>query len=472
MDVSAKPQAFKALILPARQKLRFLLYLLWQRPWAFFNKLIGARHASRAASLSLLVCLLAQLGACAFSQRQVNDIADNLRSSSPEIALATLSKLNAPNRDRGQYLLDIGVLQLLTGDFDNSIASLQSAKVVLEHLQALSISENLAAGTINETLRAYSGTPGERVLLNELLAISYLMQGDLDAARVEVLQADVLMNQLAEADAVKGQLASARFLAGLIFELRGEWDDAMISYRKSAQIMQQRGQALPKALTDSLLSTSRRQHLDEEYLAYVKQFGYEPRELQRDEGELIVFYWDGVVSSKRQRFISVYVPELEQYVSLALPYYPPSNYLPRHLSFNVAGQRYSTEIIEDIETLARQALDARQGEIYAMSLARMVSKQQAVQAAQKESQFAGIVINLAGMFSEIADTRSWNMLPSSIQVARIPIAAGQQSMPMPGIPNGGNADAATDVLTIQPGQKIVVLAPEISQQFFSYSSQQ
>ena len=339
---------------------------------------------------------------------------------------------------------------------------------MLESLQALSVSENLAAGTINETLRAYSGTPGERVLLNELLAISYLMQGDLDAARVEVLQADVLMNQLAEADAVKGQLASARFLAGLIFELEGEWDDAMISYRKSAEIMEQRGQALPKALKDSLLNTSRRQRLDEEYLGYVKKFGYEARPLQSDEGELIVFYWDGVVSSKRQRFITVYVPELEQYVSLALPYYPPSNYMPRHLHFNTAGQRYSTEIIEDIETLARQALDARQGEIYAMSLARIVSKQQAVQAAQKESPFAGMVINLAGMISEIADTRSWNMLPSSIQVARIPIASGQQSMPIP----SRNANATTNVVTVKPGQKVVVLVPEISQQFFSYSSQQ
>ncbi len=427
-------------------------------------------RCKRTVSLTILFCLLAQLNACGLNQRQVNDVADSLRTSTPEIALATLSKLNAPNRDRGQYLLDLGVLQLLTGDFDSSIASLQSAKVVLENLQALSISENLAAGTINETLRAYSGTPGERVLLNELLAISYLMQGDLDAARVEVLQADVLMNQLAETDTVKGQLASARFLAGLIFELEGEWDDAMISYRKAAQIMKQRGQVLPKALKDSLLNTSRRQHLDEEYLAYVKQFGYEARQPQPNEGELIVIYWDGVVSNKRQRFISVYVPELEQYVSLALPYYPPSNYRPRHLSFTSAGQRYSTETIEDIETLARQALDARQGEIYAMSLARIVSKQQAVQAAQKESPFAGMVINLAGMFSEIADTRSWNMLPSSIQVARIPIAAGQQSMPMPG--NSNDANAAPNKVTIKPGQKVVVLVPEVSQLFFSYSSQQ
>jgi hypothetical protein len=457
------------LIFGKKQKPRFLLYVFWKRQGAFFSKPRAAALSRRAASLTILLCLMAQLNACGFNQRQVNDVADSLRTSSPEIALATLSKLNAPNRDRGQYLLDLGVLQLLTGDFDSSIASLQSAKGVLENLQAISVSENLAAGTINETLRAYSGTPGERVLLNELLAISYLMQGDLDAARVEVLQADVLMNQLAEANGVKGQLASARFLGGLIFELEGEWDDAMISYRKAAQIMKQRGQVLPKALKDSLLNTARRQQLDEEYLTYVKQFGYEARQLQHHEGELIVFYWDGVVSSIRQRFISVYVPELEQYVSLALPYYPPSNYLPRHLSFNSAGQRYSTEIIEDVETLARRALDARQGEIYAMSLARIVSKQQAVQAAQKESQFAGIVINLAGMFSEIADTRSWNMLPSSIQVARIPIAAGQQSMPIPGI--SGNANAATDKITIKPGQKVVVLVPEISQQFFSYSNQ-
>ena len=70
----------------------------------------------------MLFCLLAQLNACAFNQRQVNDVADSLRTSSPETALATLTQLNAPNRDRGQYLLDLGVLQVLTGDFESGIA--------------------------------------------------------------------------------------------------------------------------------------------------------------------------------------------------------------------------------------------------------------------------------------------------------------------------------------------------------------
>ena len=415
---------------------------------------------------------MAPLSGCAFHHRQVNELAADLRTVSPEFALAALTRLEAPKRDRGQYLLDLGILKLLTGDFEGSITALQSAKEHLEQLQALSLSENLAAGTINETLRAYSGTPGERVLINELLAICYLMQGDLDGARVEALQADVLMNQLADKELLRGQLASARFLSGLIFELEGEWDDAMISYRKAAEIMQRRGQVLPKALMDSLLKTSQRQHLDDEYQAYVRQFGYPARQAQADEGELIIFYWDGVVSNIHQRFISVYVPELEQTVSLALPYYPPSTYRPRHLSMEIAGQPYSTEVLEDIETLARQALDARQPEIYAMSLARIISKHQAVRAARNDSQLAAILANLVTIFSEIADTRSWNMLPSTIQIARIPVPAGRYHIPLPGRSSNDQPQGTPRSVSIKAGQKMVLLAPEISQTFFSYSSQQ
>jgi hypothetical protein len=298
------------------------------------------------------------------------------------------------------------------------------------------------------------------------------MQGDLYGARVEVLQADLLMNQLVDEQLLRGQLASARFLSGLIFELGGEWDDAMISYRKAAAIMQRRGQVLPKALMDSLLKTSQRQHLDEEYQAYVRQFGYPARPTQADEGELIIFYWDGVVSSIHQRFISVYVPDLEQTVSLALPYYPPSTYRPHHLTMEVAGEQYGTEVLEDIETLARQALDARQPEIYAMSLARIVSKHQAVRAAQKDSQLAAIMVNLVTIFSEIADTRSWNMLPSTIQLARIPVPAGRYHIPLSGRSINDQPQGTPPSVNIKAGQKVVVLAPEISQVIFSYSSQQ
>ncbi len=420
-----------------------------------------------AACLTSLLCLAALLPACAFNQRQVNELADDLRSNPPEVTLSSLEKLNPPGRDQGQYLLNVGILQLLTGDFTASIETLQQAKILLKQMQAISISENLGAATINETLRAYQGTPGERVMVQEVLAINYLLLGDLEGARVEALQADVLMNQLTDKALLRGQLASARFTAGLIYELGGEWSDAMISYRKAAEAMQRRKQKLPRALEDSLLQASHHLGLTAEYEAYVEQFGRPAASRANDQGEIIVIYWDGIVSGMRQRTIAVYVPELEQTVSLALPYYPPANYQARHLEIEVAGNSHTTRMLEDIESLARQALDARQGEIYAMSLARMVSKYQAVHAAQRESPFAGIVANLATLFSEIADTRSWNMLPSTIQIARVTVLTGEWSIRVPD--RGGAGGTRSQPVTVAPGEKVIVLASQVNQGIFSTS---
>ncbi len=423
---------------------------------------------SHAAILTILISLCGMLASCAAHQRQVNQLADELHVSSPEITLAALSQMQVTNRDRPHYLLSLGTLQLVTGDFSASIRSLQNAKGLLGPLQAISISENIAAGTINETLRAYAGTPGERVLLQELLAINYLMQGNLDAARVEVLQADVLMNRLLQEDAVRGQLASARYVSGLVFELLGEWDNALISYRKAAQIMQQRNQPLPAALRHSLLDISRRQGVEEEHQQYVASFGLAPRRPAANEGELIVFYWDGVVSRMRQHFTSVYVPDLQSNISLALPYYSPSNYRLQALSIDAGGQSPRTELLEDIDSLARQALEARQAEIYAASLARMLSKHQAVRAAQKESPAAGLLVNLATIFSEVADTRSWNMLPATIQIARITLPAGRYPVRLPQRNTGPATVLGLDLVA---GETTVVLAPQLSQRIFSYSEQ-
>ncbi len=421
-----------------------------------------------APTLTFLLCLCAILAGCGSHQRQVNQLADELQTSSPEAALAALSQLQVSARDRPHYLLDLGTLQLVTGDFSASIRSLQNAKALLGPLQAFSVSENLAAGTINETLRAYAGTPGERVLLQELLAINYLMQGNLDAARVEALQADVLMNQLAQADPVRGQLASARFVSGLVFELLGEWDNALISYRKAAQIMQQRKQQLPAALRHSLLDISRRRGLEQEHQQYVASYGLAPRRPSADEGELIIFFWDGVVSRMRQRFTTVYVPELQGNISLAVPYYPPPVHRSQPLRVDAGGQSYNTELLEDIDSLARLSLEARQAEIYAASLARMVSKHQAVRAAQRESPAAGLLVNLATIFSEVADTRSWNMLPATMQIARITLPAGRYALRLP--PRSAGTDT-TVWLDLGAGETAVVLAPQVSQRVFSFSKQ-
>jgi hypothetical protein len=409
------------------------------------------------------------LPACAAHQKEVNSLAEQLERSTPEAILLSLQSIDAPERDRAQYLLNSGLLKSITGDFEGANHDLQSAKLILNSLQAISVSENLGASIVNETLRSYDGSASERVLLHLLLAINYLMLDDLDAARVEVLQADVVMKELAQEDKPIAQLASAHYIAGLVYELGGELDDAMISYRKAAKIMALRDMSPPPALEKSLLDLTQRLGLDEEYRKYREQFTSAVKPPAWDAAEIIVIYWDGVVTAKRGNSTSVWVPSLGQAVSLALPYYPPSNYVENPLVLSMAGELHRTETIEDIEALSREDLQDESAAIHAMTLTRMISKYGIVKSAGSQNDSLGLFVNIFTMLSEVADTRSWNMLPSTVQFARFTLPAGKYSLPFPHYPGSPQAGPAETKLTVSGGEKIVLFVPAVSRKIFSYT---
>lgn len=382
----------------------------------------------------LVLCLLYLQGCTSW---QINQLATALPVVGPEKTLEKLEDIDPPDRDRSQYLLNRGLLRFYSGDLAGSRQDLEQAKAIMLSLRAVSLSENLGALTTNETLRSYRGTPSDQVLVHAMLAMGYLFNGDLDGARVEMLQADVTMNQLGDTESVSGQLASVRFLAGLIYEMNGELDDAMISYRRAHQIIRARGEAVPEALAASLLNVSLRRNNrnsnDDEYQRYVSEFGRKALLPKASEGEWIVYYHDGVVTNKTETRLSVFAPDIGAQISLVMPHYPPSRYQARPVSVRsgninisvpseaeaVNSEIKKTEVIEMIEQRAREDLADQTAMILAATVVRSVAKYQLVREARKSGELGAIIANIAGVLSEQADVRSWNMLPSSIQVARL-----------------------------------------------------
>lgn len=381
----------------------------------------------RFLGISLLALCLLYLQGC--TSWQINQLATELPVAGPDKTLEKLEDIDPPDRDRSQYLLNRGLLKFYTGDLAGSRQDLEQAKAIMRSLKAVSLSENFGALTTNETLRSYGGTPSDQALVHAMLAMGYLFSGDLDGARVEMLQADVTMNLLGGAESVSGQLASVRFLAGLIYEMNGELDDAMISYRRAHQIIKDRGEPVPDALATSLLNVSLRRNAEnrnaDEYQRYVGEFGREASLPGADEGEWIVIYHDGVVTNKTETRLLVFDPNLEAQISVVMPHYPPPGYQARHLSVR-AKELKSTEVIEMIERRAREDLADQNVKTMAAATVRAVAKYQMVRKARESGQLGGLFANIAGLLSEQADVRSWNMLPSSIQVARLvaPLDAG------------------------------------------------
>jgi hypothetical protein len=103
---------------------------------------------------SLAVLLPVFLQACAWQMEKVNALDGHLEQSTPEAVLLSLESIDPPQRDLGQYLLNRGLLKSISGDFEDANRDLQSAKEILNSLQATSVSETLGAAMVNETLRS------------------------------------------------------------------------------------------------------------------------------------------------------------------------------------------------------------------------------------------------------------------------------------------------------------------------------
>ncbi|KXO13666.1 hypothetical protein AKG98_3070 [Moritella sp. JT01] len=396
----------------------------------------------------LAVIVFSLLQGCSLQQHQLNDLAQTLDNGNASQVLSEVAQREYPERDLAQYKLTLGLLRAVNGDFAGGIVELQAAKIEINQLQALSISENIGAVTVNETLRSYTSTASERMLLQQLLILSYLMEDDLDGARVEVLQMQELAKSLPE-KGLSGLVSSSYYLGGLVYELGGETDNAMISYRQAYQVMQTSKLTIPTVLEDSLLLASKQLGLRSEHAKYVKEFGHDVKSPDRNKSQLVLVYWGGVVSAKQQRYLSVYVPSLGYNISLALPYYDNNYVKPVPWRFSVLGEPAETEIFDDVNLLARADLDAESADIYAAALARVIVKQTALHEVKKKDKdgLATLLLNITSMVSEMADVRSWNMLPASIQVQRVTLEPGTYYLQQPSINQGFSV---TDIAPVMP----------------------
>lgn len=435
----------------------------------------------------LLLSAVLLLQGCALQQWQINSITQQLEQGRPELALGAMQSLEPADRDKVQYLLNLGMLKHLNGDIEGSISDLQTAAITMELLQALSVREALGASTINETLRAYPGSPAEQRLVQQLLALNYLVLGDLDGARVEILKADVLMREPIYDDKINGQLASARMIGGLVYELGAEWDNALISYRKAANLMTERNHNLPTALEDSLLRMTKRVGIRDEYQQYVERFGREAYFLGDNEAEVIGIYWQGLVSQKQQSKISIYAPGLNHFVSIAVPKYKSSSPPISNSLLTVGQQQTSTALLENVNELVREDLDVQMPKIIATTLVRVVAKHEIVEQARKQDDknnsgavaIFGILADIATNLSEIADVRSWNTLPANIQIARLIVPAGNHPITLGrSNVNPTNSGPSTDsenapnstMFTLATGQKAVILGNSLGTQLYHYKT--
>lgn len=410
-------------------------------------------------TLALLVICLA---GCATYSKQAVSIRDNLLLGRADLARATAEEKDQ-REDDVLASLNKGMLRRITGDYAGSNRIFEIAKQNMESLYGISITDSAASVTINDAVRDYKGDRYEQVLLHAYMAMNYLQLGELDAARVEMLQADVKMMEWGEQP---DEDPFVRYFSGIIFEALGEHDQALVAYRKAwniyASTYAAQSVGAPDLLKRDLMRLLALQGLRDEYNKRKAEFGlanFKPIKAKGDVGELIVILNNGLAPIRTESAIMTYSPEVQSNVRVAFPVYESSPKRANSARLQVHRKRVDLETVENIDSLARKALDQDMPLVMARAIARAVVKYQSQKNAQEQSALAGFLLTVTNLATERADTRSWTTLPHEIQMTRLQLPAGQQQVSIEILNAAGQlVDVIDAEVDIKPG-KTTFLTP-------------
>lgn len=352
------------------------------------------------------------------------------------------------NRNSVLYNLDRAMILHLAGRHAESNIFLEKAEIKIDALYTKSILTETGAMLTNDNLLPYEGEDFEKVAINIIAALNYVYLGQWDEALVEARKVDHklnLINDNYDKKNIYKEDAYTRYLTAILYEAKGELNDAFIAYRKAYEIYQDYlddyGTPVPSMLPQDLLRTTEALGLTEEHNNYLKNFPDEKWISQKEIkklGEIIIFSYDGRSPIKEDFFLTLPVPvENKQayIIRIALPEFVLQPNDLANSEVNIIGSDGMVEsqemlLMEDITAIAIKNLKDRIGRITAKAIARATAKYAVAHAVThkvrkktKDNTLTQILTsvgtNIFSVASEQADKRSWRTLPDKIRMVRV-----------------------------------------------------
>ncbi len=387
---------------------------------------LGVRYA---VCLILLTALVAGCGA--HSQQKRREGYEQFYQGEFDRALSILEE-EEDHKNRLLNALDRGMIAHVRGELEESNRAFAQAEIIMEEQFAVDLSDQAASFLINDYQLEYKGEDFEKVIVHPIKALNYLSLGEAQSALVECRALNERLVELQEKYEQKNvyhQDAFARYLSGIIYESEGNLNDALVDYRLAVEAYAEHhtayGTKPPPDLIESVLRIAdangvthifqqfRENHPDVEWLPYQEK---------RRMGEIVLVLENGQAPYKVAN--TVHIPLDEELLTLSFPAYQE---VEPHVSCGVlrAGDRsIRTTLVEDLSAIALKDLDDRYHRVLAKEIARATFKQVEVAQVKEESWLIGTLLNMVNSANELADVRSWELLPAQFQLARLPVESG------------------------------------------------
>ncbi len=380
------------------------------------------------------------------------------------------------------YNLEAGLLRHYAGEYDASSRHFLESERIMDELYTQSISKGVGSVVVNDNLLAYEGEDFEKVYVNLFLALNYASAGRTEDAIVEARKVDLKLNEYSRKYDGKNsykQDAFVRYVMGLLYEANGETNDAFISYKQAydgyGSYDTLFATSCPSALKEDLVRTAGMLGFDDDLHEFENRFGIKYSPPPRDQGTLLVLVYSGKGPIKEEVKLKVSIMDddgtVHTFVAALPKFHSRQNYV-RSYEISVSGasgsEQTSTELGENIDSIAAKNLRERIALIYLKTAGRALLKFLAAEKAKKEMKkqddspltnfLTSVVVDAAYDASEQADIRTWRTLPHDIQFARLHLPPGDYSVSVSGAASNLSGQ---ETVTVKPGALTIQIVPDI-----------
>lgn len=320
----------------------------------------------------------------------------------------------------------------------------------------------------NPTVRPYEVEYHESVMIHFFQALNYIKQGNTEDALVECRRMNLVLNNMADAfrkhDGKRySRDAFGHLLMAILYEMSGDDNNAFIAYRNALEIYEDDYAKLfstpvPETLKRGIIRTAYRTGFTSEGVRYETKFRVSYK-ATKDKGRLVIFLLDGMSPVKTEKDLSfvkgrnggavnftngetgLTIPifwgdctSSEQsslndisYIRMAIPQYESRGQRCKG-TLRINGTAQTPDVVENIDKIARQSLQDRLWRELGKSILRAAAKEAMHQAAAKQNQYAGLLVNIMNAVTEKADTRCWMSLPAQIRLVETELDAGSYTV--------------------------------------------
>lgn len=381
---------------------------------------------------------------------------------------------DSTGRNRLLYLMELGNLARYSGQHLIAQNLLLEADRLSDLQRGTDISQEAQAMITSDLSLDFRGADYEKVFINYCLAASYAASGNTEDAVVEAGRVNQKLQEFNTHYQNNPNRYTAdafvRYFMGVLYEMNGDWDDALISYRLAlaaydSVYAEDYGIQVPEQLKADAMRLADYTGFESLFLEY--QTRWPEVSWTRpapDTGEIVAVVETGSISSRIERYFTVYSED--RVYRIALPAIPDFFRRPAQGSVSAGNFRSLLFPVQDMNRIARDNLEDQAGRNVLRAAARLAVKagvselgeNLAEQLTDNEnvSSGVGLLLSIFGAATEQADLRAWLTLPAQISMARLTVPRG--TWPLAITVNGRTFNH--EPVTVEPGEITLVFFRE------------